>query len=339
MAATATELIGRARSGDGEAFAELVDPYRRELQVHCYRILGSLQDAEDALQETLLAAWQGLDGFAERASIRTWLYRVATSRCLNALRSARRRPAMAWRLPGVTVPEPTRLGEVPWLEPYPDALLEGLADGAPGPETRYEATEAISLAFITALQLLPPRQRAVLVLRDVLGFRARETAGILDSSEESASSALKRARATLARRRASPRDREPAPLPGSADERELASRLARAYQAGDVDALVALLTDDVAVTMPPVALEYHGRELAARFHAAVTFRQGRAHLLAATRANGQLAFGAYVRDPEASIAHAKGLLVLTLAGSRICAMTWFDSAVLPSFGLPSALPD
>jgi RNA polymerase sigma factor (sigma-70 family) len=185
----AAELIGRARSGDGEAFAELVDPYRRELQVHCYRILGSVQDAEDALQETLLAAWQGLDLYAERASIRTWLYRVATSRCLNALRSARRRPALAWPLPGVTLPEPTRLGEVPWLEPYPDALLEGLADAAPGPETRYEATEAISLAFITALQLLPPRQRAVLVLRDVLGFRARETAGILDTSEESVSSA------------------------------------------------------------------------------------------------------------------------------------------------------
>jgi RNA polymerase sigma-70 factor (TIGR02960 family) len=335
---TAT-LIGRARSGDGEAFAELVGPYRRELQVHCYRILGSLQDAEDALQETLLAAWQGLDGFAERASIRTWLYRVATSRCLNALRSARRRPAMAWPLAGVTLPEPTRLGEVPWLEPYPDALLGGLADGAPGPESRYEATEAISLAFVTALQLLPPRQRAVLVLRDVLGFSARETAGILDTSEESVSSALKRARATLARRFPSPGEREPAPLPGSAREQELVARLTRAYEAGDVDALVALLTDDVVVAMPPLALEYHGREAAARFHAAVTFRRGRTRRLVATRANGQPAFGLYARDPQASIARAHGLLVLTLSGGRICEMTGFDNSVLLTFRLPASLPD
>jgi RNA polymerase sigma-70 factor (ECF subfamily) len=339
MAAIATELIGRARSGDGDAFAELVDPYRRELQVHCYRILGSVQDAEDALQETLLAAWQGLDGFAERASIRTWLYRVATSRCLNALRSARRRTPMAWPLPGVTLPEPTRLGEVPWLEPYPDALLEGLADGAPGPETRYEATEAISLAFITALQLLPPRQRAVLVLRDVLGFRARETAGILGTSEESVSSALKRARATLARQLPASGEQEPAPLPGSPAEQELVARLTRAYEVGDVDALVALLTDDVLLAMPPVALEYHGRELAGRFHAAVTFRQGRTYRLVLTRANGQPAFGGYVRDPQARIAHAKGLFVLTLSGSRICALTRFDNAVLPRFGLPTSLPD
>jgi RNA polymerase sigma-70 factor (TIGR02960 family) len=335
----AAELIGRARSGDGEAFAELVDPYRRELQVHCYRILGSVQDAEDALQETLLAAWQGLDLYAERASIRTWLYRVATSRCLNALRSARRRPALAWPLPGVTLPEPTRLGEVPWLEPYPDALLEGLADAAPGPETRYEATEAISLAFITALQLLPPRQRAVLVLRDVLGFRARETAGILDTSEESVSSALKRARATLARQFPSPGEREPAPLPGSAGEQELVARLTRAYEAGDVDALVALLTDDVLLAMPPVALEYYGRDLAARFYASVAFRQGRTYRLVATRANGQPAFGAYVRAPQAGIPRANGLMVLTLAGSRVCAMTRFDNAVLPRFGLPAFLPD
>ena len=195
-----TDLTARARAGDADAFRELIEPHRRELQVHCYRILGSAQDAEDALQETLLAAWQGIGGFEERASIRTWLYQVATSRCLNALRAASRRPQMNSPLSGLDLPEPTRLGEVSWLEPYPDVLLEGLADGAPGPEARYEATEAISLAFVTALQLLPPRQRAVLILRDVLGFRASETAGILDSTEESVTSALKRARATLGRR-------------------------------------------------------------------------------------------------------------------------------------------
>jgi RNA polymerase sigma-70 factor (TIGR02960 family) len=175
-----TDLIARAQAGDGEAFGQLVDPHRRELQVHCYRILGSAADAEDALQETLLAAWQGLGGFEGRASIRTWLYRIATSRCLNARRSSKRRPRTDARPPGVNPPEATRLGEVVWLEPYPDVLLEGLADQRPGPEARYEAREAISLAFVTALQLLPPRQRAVLILRDVLGFHASEAADILE---------------------------------------------------------------------------------------------------------------------------------------------------------------
>src|SRR5215470_14554989 len=210
-----TDLVGRARAGDGQAFGELVGPYRRELQVHCYRILGSTQDAEDALQETMLAAWQGLAGFAGRASVRSWLYQIATRRCLNALRSASRRPPMDWPPPGVELPEPTRLGEVMWLEPYPDVLLEGLADAAPGPEARYETSEAISVAFVTALQLLPPRQRAVLILRDVLGFRASEAAGMLDCTEESVTSALKRARAALQYRRAQSPDREPPP-PGSA---------------------------------------------------------------------------------------------------------------------------
>jgi len=162
------DLLARARAGDADAFRELVEPHRRELEVHCYRILGSAHDAEDVLQECLLAAWRGLGGFEERASVRTWLYRIATTRSLNALRSARRRPLNDWPPPGTGAPEPTRLGETPWLEPYPDILLEGLADAAPGPQARYEASEAISLAFITALQVLPPRQRAVLILRDVL---------------------------------------------------------------------------------------------------------------------------------------------------------------------------
>jgi len=333
-----TDLIARARSGDADAFQELIDPHRRELQVHCYRILGSAQDAEDALQETLLAAWRGLGGFEERASIRTWLYQVATSRCLNALRSASRRPQMNWPLLGVDPPEPTRLGEVTWLEPYPDVLLEGLADSAPGPEARYEATEAISLAFVTALQLLPPRQRAVLILRDVLGFRASETAGILETTEESVTSALKRARATLQQELRPAAGQDPPPLPGSAAERELVDRLTRAYDAGDVDSVVALLTDDVLLRMPPVPLEYQGRELTARFLTAVAFRQGRTYRLVATRANGQPAFGTYVRDPVAGVAHAAGLLVFTLAGDRISVITRFDNSSLPRFGLPRTLP-
>ena len=203
----------RARAGDGEAFRELTEPYRRELQVHCYRMLGSFQDAEDALQETLLAAWQGLGGFEGRASIRTWLYRIATNRCLNALRSASRRPAKEWDVPDVEPPEPTRLGEVVWLEPYPDALLEGAIDVPLGPEARYEQTEAISLAFVTALQVLPPRQLAVLILRDVLGFHANEVADMLDSTVESVNSALKRARASLQRRLPPTRSANRLPLP------------------------------------------------------------------------------------------------------------------------------
>ena len=183
------DLMSRARAGDGDAFRELTEPFRRELQVHCYRMLGSFSDAEDALQDTLLAAWQGLDGFEERASLRTWLYRIATNKSLDARRSASRRPAKEWDVPNVEPPEPTRLGEVVWLEPYPDALLEG-ATGAPlGPEARYEQTESISLAFVTALQVLPPRQLAVLILRDVLGFHASEVAGMLDSTVESVNSA------------------------------------------------------------------------------------------------------------------------------------------------------
>ena len=333
-----TDLVHRARAGDEQAFGELVGPYRRELQVHCYRILGSALDAEDALQETLLAAWQGLAGFEGRGSLRSWLYQIATRRCLNALRSASRRPQMDWPPPGVDLPEPTRLGEVVWLEPYPDVLLEGLADTAPGPEARYEATEAISVAFVTALQLLPPRQRAVLILRDVLGFRASETATILDSTEESVTSALKHARATLQYQRAQSAGRKPPP-PDSARERALVRRFTQAYEAGDVDEVVALLTDDAWMIMPPVPLRYQGRELAARFLAATGLRPGCSVRLVPTRANGQPAFGHYVRDQHAPIAHASGILVLTLAGSQISALTGFpDNSTLPIFGLPRTLP-
>src|SRR5712691_7917946 len=194
------DLISRARAGDGDAFRELTEPHHRELQVHCYRMLGSFQDAEDAVQDTLLAAWQGFGGFEGRASLRTWLYRIATNRCLNTRRSASRRLAREWDIPGIEPPEPTRLGEVVWLEPYPDSLLEGAINLPLSPEARYERTESISLAFVTALQVLPPRQLAVLILRDVLGFHADEVAGMLDTTVDSVTSALKRARAALTRR-------------------------------------------------------------------------------------------------------------------------------------------
>jgi RNA polymerase sigma-70 factor (TIGR02960 family) len=333
------DLLALAQDGDGQAFGQLVDPYRRELQVYCYRFLGSVQDAEDALQDTLLSAWQGLAGFEGRASVRTWLYRVAASRCLDALRSARRRPPVSLPPSGLEPPEPTRLGDVLWLEPYPDALLEGLADRAPGPEARYEALESISLAFITALQLLPPRQRAALILRDVLGFHAAETARILETSEEAVTSALKRARAALERRRQGSADRQPAPPPGSAAEQQLVERLTRAFEAADVDGIVALLTEDVWLTMPPLPLEYQGRKLAAQFLTATAFRPGWTTRLIATRANGQPAFGFYSRDPGPGLFYTVGLMVLTLSGTRICAMTRFDSSTLPRFGLPASLAD
>jgi RNA polymerase sigma-70 factor (ECF subfamily) len=336
---TTTDLIGRARAGDGDAFGELIGPYERELRVHCYRMLGSVQDAEDALQDALLAAWQGLARFEGRASIRTWLYRVATTRCLNALRSARRRPAVS-PPPGLSAPGPTRLGEVVWLEPYPDLLLGERPDSAPGPEARYEAREAISLAFITAVQRLPPRQRAVLILRDVLGFAASEAARVLDTTEESVTSALKRARATLrAGREAGRADELPPPEPGSAGEKRLVEQLTRAYETGDVDAIVALFTDDAWLTMPPMALEYQGRELIGRFLAAIAFRDGRTYRLVATRGNGQLSFGSYLREPGGGMAQANDILVLTLTGSRISAMTRFQPSLLARFGLPASRPE
>jgi RNA polymerase sigma-70 factor (ECF subfamily) len=333
-----SDLISKARAGDGDAFRELTEPHRRELQVHCYRMLGSVQDAEDAVQDTLLAAWQGLGGYIEeRASLRTWLYRVATNQCLNALRSASRRPAKEWDVPRVEPPEPTRLGEVVWLEPYPDTLLEDAASVPPGPEARYEQNESISLAFVTALQVLPPRQVAVLILRDVLGFHANEVAGMLDSTVDSVNSALKRARASLQRRlRPDAGHQPPPPAAGSSAEDVLVAVFVRAWESADLDALVALLTDDVLMSMPPMPFEYEGRDIVARFCANL-FDAGRRFDLVPTRANGQPAFGAYLRATT-GVRHGTGLYVLTLTGDRICAMTRFDNSAFPWFGLPRSLP-
>jgi RNA polymerase sigma-70 factor (TIGR02960 family) len=307
-----TPLV-RARAGDGDAFRELVGPYRRELQLHCYRILGSVPDAEDALQETLLAAWRGLDRFEERASVRAWLYRIATNRSLNVLRGNR------------------------WAEPCPDTLLEDLPDTAPGPEARYETRESLGLAFVAGLQRLPPRQRAALVLRDVLGFRAAEVAGMLDSTETSVNSALQRARATLDSQLPR-RDAERPPLPRSARERELACRFADAFENADIDGVVALLTDDASLTMPPEPLEVRGPAAIAAFFRQQVRPGERRVRLRPTRANGQPAFGYYLRDPGSPVARGHGLIVLTLAGDRIGAITRFGgSDLFPLFGLPLTL--
>jgi RNA polymerase sigma-70 factor, ECF subfamily len=331
------DALSRARAGDETAFRELVDPYARELQLHCYRILGSLQDAEDQLQETLLAAWRGLDGFEERASLRAWLYRIATNRCLNALRDRTRRPQEV--PPMVEPPEPTRRVEPIWLEPYPDTLLEGAADTAPGPAARFETREAVGVAFMTALQMLPPRQRAALVLRDVLGFRTAEVAAMLDGSEASVKGALQRARATLDEcLPAGGRDRAPAPR--SAREHELVAHFAAAVEHGDTAGIVSLLTDDAWLTMPPEPYEYQGPPAIARFLRDRETRRGASLRLVPTRANGQPAFGCYLPDAHAPIARAYGLMVLTLTDERVSAITWFgERSLIPRFGLPRTLPE
>jgi RNA polymerase sigma-70 factor (ECF subfamily) len=328
--------LARARAGDDEAFRELTDPHRRELQVHCYRILGSMQDAEDLVQETLLAAWRGLDAFEGRASLRAWLYRIATNRCLNALRARSRRPREVQAM--ADSPTPTRRTEPIWLEPYPDVLLEDIPDRSSGPAARYEARESIELAFIVALQGLPPRQRAALVLRDVLGFRITEVAEMLDTGEASVKGALQRARAAL-RARLPAADRERVPRPNSARERQLVGRFADAVQSGDIEDVVALLADDALLTMPPQPLEYQGHQAIAAFLNQRAELRGTPLRVVPTRANSQPAFGCYLPDAQAVIARPYGLIVLTLAGDAIAAITWFaDTGVFRHFGLPRTLP-
>lgn len=301
--------IELARAGDERAFRELVEPHRRELLAHCYRLLGSFTDAEDVLQETLLAAWRGLDGYAGRAALRTWLYRIATHRCLNARRDASRRPAEP--VPPFAPPEPTRRGEVTWLQPWPDA----------GPEAHQESVAAVELAFVAGLAHLPPRQAAALVLRDVLDFSTAEVAGLLDTTPTVVKGLVQRARAAVGR---------PPPRPAAAAEQELAGRFAAAYVAGDVDGVVALLTDDVWLAMPPAPHEYLGRAAVAEFlRASFGARDRRVELVPTTAAGGCPAFGVYGAGEPATI------IVLTCVDGGIAAVTRFHTPQLfPRFGLP-----
>jgi RNA polymerase sigma-70 factor (ECF subfamily) len=338
--------LERARAGDETAFQELTDPYRRELQLHCYRMLGSIHDAEDLLQETLLAAWRGLKGFEGRASLRSWLYKIATNRCLNAIRDRPGRKLSDEPWPEET-PKPTTYGGEPlWLEPYPDALIEGVPDRAPGPEARYELREGVALAFVAGLQRLPARQRTVLVLRDVLGYRARETAEMLESTEASVNSALQRARATLDEHEGGRGgiSREAAPLPDSVDEREIVERFVEAHTSGNVRAMVDLLADDAVLTMPPEPRMYIGREDIYAFMSRVP-AGGDLTLMkvvhAPLRANGQPAIAFYIPD-EDGVLRATVISVLTLSGSEITAMTAFGSSdganpLFEKFGLPLAI--
>ena len=326
--------LDRARAGDAQAFDELTAPYVRELRLHCYRILGSLSDAEDVLQETLIAAWRGLDGFAGRASLRAWLHRIATNRCLNLLRDTRRRrpPEPA---PPFEPPEPTCRGDITWLQPYPDTLLEQVADQAPGPEARYQKREATELAFVAGLQRLPPRQAATLLLRDVLGYTGAEVAAMLGTSQTAIKGALQRARSSLDQHLAKV-NRGARPIPGSAQERELARRFADAFTADDIDGVLALLTDDAWLAMPPAPHEYQGpAAIAAFLRASATWRRPRRLELVPTRANTQPAFGCFLTVAEDAIPHPAGMLVLTLRADRISAITRFlDIDLSRRFGLP-----
>jgi RNA polymerase sigma-70 factor (TIGR02960 family) len=321
-------ILARAQAGDGEAFRELTGPYRRELLAHCYRILGSVADAEDVLQEALLAAWRSLSSFDGR-SLRAWLYRIATNRCLNYLRDESRRPqTVSLPDPG---PAPVRSDEPWWLEAYPDVLLD---DVAAGPEARYDARESIALSFVAGLQHLPPQQRAILVLRDVLGFPAAEVAGILGTSAAAVNSALIRARAGIR----PDRDPHDVPLPRSAAEAAVVGRFVDAFERGDLNRVVAVLTEDARLAMPPEPVEFRGSLAIAAALREFCFRHGEVRLVP-TRANNQPAFGYYLPDPTTPIFRVNGLLVLTLRGDRVSVVTRFgDKALLARFGLPRTLP-
>lgn len=319
------DLVVPARQGDRDAFRALVDPHRAELRAHCYRMLGSFQDAEDAVQETLLKAWLALGGFEGRSSVRTWLYRIATNQCLNQLRSAKRRTA--GDDPAPTAP-PTGQDGVRWLQPYPDALLADVPDRQPGPEARYESREAISLAFVRALQLLPPAQRAALLMRDVLGYPAAEAAQLLDVTVDSLNGSLKRARAALADT-AAPGTGEPDP--------ELLARFVAAFTSDAVDELVALMTGDVWVRMPPLPFEYHGPAAAGGFFAAMAAHRRTIERMVPVGANRQPAWGEYVRDPVTGGLHLVGVLVVRTRDDLVDEVTHFEPATAAALGLPRTL--
>ncbi len=309
-----------ARAGDESAFRALIDPHRRELHVHCYRMLGSIDDADDLLQETLVAAWRGLDTFAGRSSVRTWLYRIATTRCLNAIRDRQRRPPLA-PAPPFEPPTPSSRCEVPWVQPYPDTLVE------PGnPSAQALAREGIELAFVTALQTLPPRQTAVLVLCDVLGFSLAEVAAILDVTPTTVKGLLQRARAAM-----------PAavPAPTATAETQLAQEFASAFEADDVERVVSLLTDKAWLAMPPATEQYDGPQAIATFlRASALGRPGDGYTLLPTRAGGHMAFGCYLE------ARPRGLLVLipNREGTAVTGIARFlDDRLHRRFGLPDAI--
>jgi RNA polymerase sigma-70 factor, ECF subfamily len=327
------QLIDSARSGDERAYDRLVEPHRAELRAHCYRMLGSAHDAEDALQDALLRAWRGLAGFEGRSSLRSWLYTIATNACLKAIE---RRPKLVLPIDYGPAADPHDLGNEPWIEPYPDDQL-GLGTGLTAPEARYERRESVELAFVAALQHLAPRPRAVLMLREVLGFSAREVAEALDTTVASVNSALQRARRTVEERM--PPMSQQTTLRALGDERMRAvvEDYTDALERGDVDAVLALLTEDATWSMPPLPEWYAGHEAITGFLERGPMRRRWRHL--ATHANGQLAVGCYMWDDDAGTYAAQVIDVLTLRGDRIEAITAFvDAELFASFGLPAKHP-
>jgi RNA polymerase sigma-70 factor, ECF subfamily len=327
-----------------QTFEELAEPFRRELKLHCYRMLGSLHEAEDLVQETYLRAWRSFDRF-EGGSFRAWLYRIATNACLNALAS---RKNMQRLLPDqqapaaatFQMPKGTPPADIPWLEPYPDPNLEGIADIAPNPAARYASHEAVQLAFVAAIQQLPPRQRAVLLLCDVLGWAAGEAATLLGGSTASINSALQRARATLAKRY--PEGRPSVAASPNTTERELLDRYLRAWESNDLDGFVALLKEDATYTMPPWLQWYAGRNAMRSFFAMAWQDRGDV-LLLPTAANRQPAFAMYTRPGAGEPWTAHAVHVLTLEQDLISRLTLFVEPAGPSlfnaFGLPLVLPE
>jgi RNA polymerase sigma-70 factor, ECF subfamily len=332
------ELLGAARDGDEHAFRHLVELHRRELHAHCYRMLGSLHDAEDALQDALLRAWRGLPRFEGRSSAGSWLYRIATNACLDAIaRRPKRVLPIDYGPPAAGGDDAgSPLGEPLWVEPYPDEQV-GVGDGYASPDARYEQREAVELAFIAALQHLPPRQRAALILRDVLGFSAKEVGEALDSTPTSVNSALQRARKTMEERL--PETSQQATLRALGDEgvREIVERFTSAFERDDVEAIVALLSEDAKFAMPPYPQWYRGREAIADSWLMPGGPPPRLRYVS-TRANGQPALATYCLDPETGSFFPIALDVLTLRGALIAEVFAFRTPeVFPSFGLPAQL--
>jgi RNA polymerase sigma-70 factor, ECF subfamily len=332
------ELLEAAREGDEGAFARLVEPHQGELHAHCYRMLGSLHDAEDALQETLLRAWRALSGFEARRPIRPWLYKIATNVCLDAIARRPRRglPIDRGQPPNAENHPGQPLVESVWVEPYPDEII-GVADGRAGPQARYERREAVELAFIAALQHLPANQRAVLILREVLGFSAKEVAETLDTTVASVNSALQRARKGVSERL--PARSQQATLRALGDRRlrAVVERYIAAWERRDVEAMVAMLAEDVTFAMPPHPNWWRGRDAVMAFIRSTGVPPLRN---IPTRANGQPAVGWYLRDAGKRSYVATALEVLTLEGARVKEIIAFASPELfPRFGLPAELPD
>ena len=324
------------RLGDEAAFAALTEPYRRQLHLHCYRMLGSFDEAEDLVQETLLRAWRGRAGFEGRSTVKTWLYRIATNACLDHIESRSR------RLGSLESPQPAEPNAVDWLQPYPDLLLDQIASSDPEPDAKVIGRETIELAYLAAIQYLPPKQRAILILRDALGWSAKETANLLDESVASVNSALSRARTSMRRRMPKRRLEWSTVATPTTGERKPLERYMDATDRADVAGLTALLREEVRLTMPPYPTWFEGREQIATAFALATnpaepSYQGQFRTVA-TAANRQPALAAYVQRPGDSVYRALGIDVLRLESDQVVEITRFDSADLfPAFGLPLTL--